>query len=96
MAFSTESVLITDPEDLSPPKSLLLMSVASTESQLSFGLLRLGLLGVAAEPDPPPPPGLVEGSIPGKPNLSLFDTGMGAMGSIGAGTSACSSSSSQS
>ena len=87
MAFSTESVVITDPEDLSPPVSLLLMSVASTESQLSFGLLRLGLLGVAAEPDPPPP-GLVEGSSPGKPNLSLFDTGMGAMGSMGGGTSA--------
>ena len=100
MAFSTESAVITapdpdpDPDPKSEGVSMLenaLMSGASTESQLSFGLLRLGLLGVAG-----PPPGLVEGSIPGKPNLSLFDTGMGAMGSIGAGTSACSSSSSQS
>ena len=88
MAFSTESVgLIT----LLPFPSVAL----STESQLSFGLLRLGLLGVAAPVAPPP--GLVEGSSPaGKPNLSLFDTGMGAMGSMGGGTSEAWSSSSQS
>ena len=104
MAFSTESAVITaatpgaddPPDDPAPTAScenaLLSVVVASTESQLSFGLLRRppGLLGVAGSP---------AGSIDpeGKPNLSLLDTGMGFMGSIGAGTSkTCSSLVSQS
>ena len=104
MAFSTESAVITDaPDDpaddpagtASLENALLSLVVASTESQLSFGLLRPpGLLGVVGSP---------EGSTPdelhpeGKPNFSLLDTGMGFMGSIGAGTSkTCSSLVSQS
>ena len=106
MAFSTESAVITDaPDDpaddpagtASLENALLSLVVASTESQLSFGLLRPpGLLGVPAVGSP-------TGSTPveldpeGKPNLSLLDTGMGFMGSIGAGTSkTCSSLVSQS
>ena len=105
MAFSTESAVITaapddptdDPGTASLENALLSVVVASTESQLSFGLLRPpGLLGVPAVGSP-------TGSTPveldpeGKPNLSLLDTGMGFMGSIGAGTSkTCSSLVSQS
>ena len=84
MAFSTESAVITapdpdpDPDPKSEGVSMLenaLMSGASTESQLSFGLLRLlGLLGVTAV------------DTDGRPNLSLFDTEIGARGSMLGGT----------
>ena len=104
MAFSTESAVITDaPDDpaddpagtASLENALLSLVVASTESQLSFGLLRPpGLLGVVGSPEGSTP---VELDPEGKPNLSLLDTGMGFMGSIGAGTSkTCSSLVSQS
>ena len=108
MAFSTESAVITDaPDDpaddpagtASLENALLSLVVASTESQLSFGLLRPpGLLGVhPALGSPPTGSTPVELDPEGKPNLSLLDTGMGFMGSIGAGTSkTCSSLVSQS
>ena len=89
MAFSTESAVITAaPDDpagtASLENALLSVVVASTESQLSFGLLRPpGLLGVGSPAGSTP----VELDPEGKPNLSLLDTGMGFMGSIGAGTS---------
>ena len=102
MAFSTESAVITaapddpadDPGTASLENALLSVVVASTESQLSFGLLRPpGLLGVGSPEGSTP----VELDLEGKPNLSLLDTGMGFMGSIGAGTSkTCSSLVSQS
>ena len=102
MAFSTESAVITaapddpadDPGTASLENALLSVVVASTESQLSFGLLRPpGLLGVGSPEGSTP----VELDPEGKPNLSLLDTGMGFMGSIGAGTSkTCSSLVSQS
>ena len=63
------------------------VSTTSTESWLSFGLSRTpGLLGLVPGSD-------LTVSSPdelypkGNPNLSLFDTGIGFMGSIGAGTS---------